>query len=281
MMQTRHAPSHEATLSAQRLTLRVGARTLLDAFTHTFYAGEIWCIAGPNGAGKTTLLSTLAGLLQPCAGHVELDGVRLADWPPMPLAQRRALMPQSAPDAFSASVLDIVMLNRFPHLSGWGWEREADREAAHAALDLLGLAAFAARDVLSLSGGERQRVALAAVLCQDAPLLLLDEPLSHLDLHHQIDCLEALAAWTREPRRTVMFSCHDLNLARRFATHALLLDGAGGVYAGPVHDVLTPTLASRAFGYPLILIRDGEHEALIPAPRARHESPAGHDTPAS
>ncbi|MFM0006121.1 ABC transporter ATP-binding protein [Paraburkholderia dipogonis] len=271
----------ESVLSAQRLTLRVGARTLLDAFTHTFYAGEIWCVAGPNGAGKTTLLSTLAGLLQPSAGHVELDGVRLADWPPLPLAQRRALMPQNAPDAFSASVLDIVMLNRFPHLTGWGWEREADREAAHAALDLLGLAAFAARDVLSLSGGERQRVALAAVLCQEAPLLLLDEPLSHLDLHHQIDCLEALATWTREPRRTVMFSCHDLNLARRFATHALLLDGAGGAYAGPVHDVLTPTLASRAFGYPLILIRDGEHEALIPAPRARHESTAAHDTPAS
>jgi iron complex transport system ATP-binding protein len=279
MMQV-HSVS-EPVLSAQRLTLRAGARTLLDAFTHTFYAGEIWCIAGPNGAGKTTLLSALAGLLQPSAGHVELDGARLADWPSLPLAQRRALMPQSAPDAFSASVLDIVMLNRFPHLTGWGWEREADREAAHAALDLLGLAAFAARDVLSLSGGERQRVALAAVLCQDAPLLLLDEPLSHLDLHHQIDCLDALATWTREPRRTVMFSCHDLNLARRFATHALLLDGAGGAYAGPVHDVLTPTLASRAFGYPLILIRDGEHEALIPAPRARHESPAGHDTPAS
>jgi iron complex transport system ATP-binding protein len=280
MMQAHPLPSPEATLSAQRLSLRMGARTLLDTFTHTFYAGEIWCIAGPNGAGKTTLLSTLAGLLHPSAGHVELDGVRLADWPPLPLAQRRALMPQSAPDAFSASVLDIVMLNRFPHLTGWGWEREADREAAHAALDSLGLAAFAARDVLSLSGGERQRVALAAVLCQDAPLLLLDEPLSHLDLHHQIGCLEALAAWTREPRRTVMFSCHDLNLARRFATHALLLDGAGGAFAGPVRDVLTPTLASRAFGYPLILIRDGEHEALIPAPRARHESAAGHDTPA-
>ncbi|ASW00216.1 ABC transporter ATP-binding protein [Paraburkholderia aromaticivorans] len=270
----------QAVLSAQRLTLRAGARTLLDAFTHTFYEGEIWCVAGPNGAGKTTLLSTLAGLLHPSAGHVEIDGVRVTDWPPLALAQRRALMPQSAPDAFSASVFDIVMLNRFPHLSGWGWEREADREAAHAALDLLGLAAFAARDVLSLSGGERQRAALAAVLCQDAPLLLLDEPLSHLDLHHQIDCLEALAAWTREPRRTVMFSCHDLNLARRFATHALLLDGAGGAYAGPVHDVLTPMLASRAFGYPLILIRDGEHEALIPAPRARHESSADHDMPA-
>ncbi|HZZ14001.1 MAG TPA: ABC transporter ATP-binding protein [Paraburkholderia sp.] len=270
MSNTAHAAP--AALSAQRVTLRAGTRTLLDTFTHTFYPGEIWCIAGPNGAGKTTLISTLAGLSQPSSGHVELDGVRLADWSASPLAQRRALMPQSAHDAFSASVLDIVMLNRFAHLHGWGWERESDRDAAQAALQTLGLADFAARDVLSLSGGERQRVALAATLCQDAPLLLLDEPLSHLDLHHQIDCLEALAVWTRAPRRTVLFSCHDLNLARRFATHALLLDGNGGVCAGPVHDVLTPALTSRAFGYPLILIRDGEHEALIPAPRSRHET---------
>jgi iron complex transport system ATP-binding protein len=177
-------------------------------------------------------------------------------------------------------VLDIVMLNRFPHLRGWGWEREADLDAAHAALQTLGLAAFASRDVLSLSGGERQRVALAAVLCQDAPLLLLDEPLSHLDLHHQIECLEALSEWTRAPRRTVLFSCHDLNLARRFATHALLLDGNGGARAGPVHEVLTPALTSRAFGYPLILLRDGEHEALIPAPRSRRESRSEHDASA-
>jgi iron complex transport system ATP-binding protein len=266
-------PSTGATLGAQQVTLRAGARTLLERFTHTFYPGEVWCIAGPNGAGKTTLISTLAGLLQPAAGHIELDGLRVAHWSPVPLARRRALMPQSMHDAFSASVLDIVMLNRFPHLAGWGWESPADRAAAHAALELLGLADFATRDVLSLSGGERQRVALAAALCQDAPLLLLDEPLAHLDLHHQIDCLETLAAWAAAPKlaapsRTVVFSCHDLNLARRFATHALLLDGAGAATAGPVRDVLTPALASRAFGYPLILLRDGGHEVLIPAPRS-------------
>ena len=264
--------SHAA-LSVENLTLRAGARTLLDGFTQHFQAGEMWCVAGPNGAGKTTLLDTLAGLSKPFAGRVELDGVALADWSPLPLAQRRASMPQSAPDAFSASVLDIVTLNRFPHLTGWGWESDADRAAARAALDRLGLANFAARDVLSLSGGERQRVALAAVLCQAAPLLLLDEPLSHLDLHHQIDCLEVLAEWVREAGRTVLFSCHDLNLARRFATHALLLDGAGGAHAGAVHDVLTPALTSRAFGYPLILIRDGAHEALIPAPRGAADNP--------
>ncbi|MGF6725043.1 iron complex transport system ATP-binding protein [Paraburkholderia sp. GAS41] len=269
MMTTRTtSPSPAATLSVQQITLRAGERTLLERFTHTFYPGEVWCIAGPNGAGKTTLISALAGLQQPAAGQVEVDGVRVADWPAVPLARRRALMPQSAHDAFSTSVLDIVMLNRFPHLAGWGWEGEADRAAAERALDLLGLTDLATRDVLSLSGGERQRVALAAVLCQDASLLLLDEPLSHLDLHHQIDCLEALGTWAGSPKRTVLFSSHDLNLARRFATHALLLDGKGGAFAGPVRDVLTPALASRAFGYPLILLQDGNHEALIPAPRA-------------
>jgi len=268
MMKTDSNAAFAASLRAQHLTLRTGTRTLVDDFTHVFHPGEIWCIAGPNGAGKTTLIATLAGLVRPAAGHVEIDGTRVADWPSARLAQRRALMPQSVHDAFSASVLDIVLLNRFPHLTGWGWERADDRAAAQAALALLDLADFARRDVLSLSGGERQRVALAAVLCQDAPLLLLDEPLAHLDLHHQIDCLEALHAWTRGGTRSVLFSCHDLNLARRFATHALLLEGNGIAHAGPVRDVLTPELASRAFGYPLVLIRDGDDEALIPAFRS-------------
>jgi iron complex transport system ATP-binding protein len=165
-----------------------------------------------------------------------------------------------------------VMLNRFPHLAGWGWKGADDRAAAQAALDALGLAGLASRDVLSLSGGERQRVAMAAALCQDAPLLLLDEPLSHLDLHHQIDCLHALERWVRDEteksERTVVFSCHDLNLARRFATHALLLDNVGNTHAGPAREILTPERASAAFGYPLALIRQDGHEALVPVMRA-------------
>ena len=258
-------PGVKALAAARSLTLRAGTRTLVEGLAQTFRAGELWCVAGANGAGKTTLISTLAGLTKPADGYVEIDGTALADWPPATLAQRRALMPQDIRDAFSASVLDIVLLNRYPHLTGWGWERADDRAAARTALAMLGLERLAARDVLSLSGGERQRVALAAVLCQGAPLLLLDEPLSHLDLHHQIACLEALTRWVHADARAIVFSCHDLNLARRFATHALLLDGRGGFHAGPVRDVLTPERASDAFGHPLVLIRDGAHEALVPA----------------
>jgi len=252
------------TLQLDAIVLRAGARTLVDALTQSIEAGEVWCIAGPNGAGKTTLINVLAGLAKAASGSVSLDGRALASWRAADLARARALMPQAAHDAFGATVLDTVLLNRFPHLAGWGWESEEDRAAARAALDTLGLASLASRDVLTLSGGERQRVALAAVLCQNAPLLLLDEPLSHLDLHHQIDCLNALVKAARDERRAVVLSCHDLNLARRFATHALLLDGQGGAQGGLVADVLTAERASAAFGYPLALIRDGEHEALVP-----------------
>ncbi|WP_250450585.1 ABC transporter ATP-binding protein [Caballeronia sp. ATUFL_M2_KS44] len=253
------------TLHIDNLSLRAGDRTLVRALSATIAAGDVWCIAGPNGAGKTTLIGVLAGLAKPASGSVSLDGRALSAWRAADLARRRALMPQSTHDVFSATVLDTVLLNRFPYLTGWGWESDDDRAAAHAALDALGLAAFASRDVLTLSGGERQRVALAAVLCQNAPLLLLDEPLAHLDLHHQIDCLNALVKSARDERRAVVLSCHDMNLARRFATHALLLDGQGGTHAGPVADVLTPERASAAFGYPLVLIRDGAHEALVPS----------------
>jgi iron complex transport system ATP-binding protein len=264
---------HAPLLATHALTLRVGARTLIESLTQGFAAGEIWCVAGANGAGKTTLIGALAGLREPTAGHVEVEGVTLAHWAPVRLAQRRALMPQDSRDAFSASVLDTVLLNRYPHLSGWGWEGDADRAAAHAALATLGLETLAARDVLSLSGGERQRVALAAALCQGTPLMLLDEPLAHLDLHHQIACLEALTHWVRSEARAVLFSCHDLNLARRFCTHALLLDGRGGFHAGPVREVLTPERASAAFGHPLVLIREGDHEALVPALATPASSP--------
>jgi iron complex transport system ATP-binding protein len=268
-------------LRVDHLALRAGNRTLIRDLTLSFSPGELWCVAGPNGAGKTTLITALAGLSKPASGAIMLDGISLDDWRQIDLARRRAWMPQATHDAFSATVFDIVMLNRFPHLAGSGWEGADDRAAVQAALDAWGLAGFASRDVLSLSGGERQRVALAAVSCQDAPLLLLDEPLSHLDLHHQIDCLHTLGQWVKRPEekwpeekseRTVVFSCHDLNLARRFATHALLLDNAGNTHAGPAREVLTPERASAAFGYPLTLIRQGDHEALVPVMRAPNPS---------
>jgi len=268
-------------LQTHALTLHAGKRVLVDWLDLAVATGECWCLAGPNGAGKTTLLSTLAGL-RPIedkpqrdstlagSGRVEIGGKPLAQWRPAPLAKMRALMPQQTRDAFGATALEVVLAGRHPYLAQgrWGaWESDDDIAAAVAALAQVGLEDFAARDVTTLSGGERQRVSLAAVLAQATPLLLLDEPVSHLDLHHQIDALEQLARHAERDDAAVIFSCHDLNLARRFATHALLLDGRGGWRAGPVHEVLSAEHCSNAFGYPLRLIRDGDDEALVPVRR--------------
>lgn len=268
-------------LQTHALTLRAGERVLVDWLDLAVAAGECWCLAGPNGAGKTTLLSTLAGLRPVQAtssrdaaiagsGRVEIEGKSLAQWRPAPLAKVRALMPQQTRDAFGATALEVVLAGRHPYLAQgrWGaWESDEDIAAAMAALAQVGMEDFAARDVTTLSGGERQRVSLAAVLAQATPLLLLDEPVSHLDLHHQIDALEQLARHAQRDDAAVIFSCHDLNLARRFATHALLLDGRGGWRAGPVGEVLSAEYCSDAFGYPLRLIRDGNDEALVPVRR--------------
>ncbi|HEM7812146.1 TPA: ABC transporter ATP-binding protein, partial [Burkholderia multivorans] len=120
MTAARFDAAEQGAYAARDLTLKAGARTLLAAFTQVFRPGEIWCVAGPNGAGKTTLLATLAGLRPPAGGNVEIDGRPLSAWPPAQLAQRRALMPQQLHDAFSATVFDTVLLNRFPYLGGWG-----------------------------------------------------------------------------------------------------------------------------------------------------------------
>lgn len=263
-----------ASLELDRLCLRAGTRTLVDDLCVSIEAGQIWCVAGPNGAGKSTLIDVIAGLRHAAGGHVSFDGEPLDRWSIEARARRRAWMPQSTHDAFGATVLETVLIGRYPWIGGWGWERDIDRGLALDALRALDMEAFAQRDVTTLSGGERQRVALAAALCQDAPLLLLDEPLSHLDLRHQIDCLRVLRRWVHDDcaTRTILFSCHDLNLARAFATHAMLLDGKGTALCGAVRDVLTPAHTSRAFGFPLVLLGDGEREMLVPRLDPLHDS---------
>ena len=236
-------------LETQDLLLRVGGRTLVRGMSFRLNAGEVWCLLGPNGSGKSTFLHTAVGLRAPQGGALRLAGRALADWPADGAARQRGFLPQAFHDAFSASVLDSVMLGRHPYLSRWQWEGEDEREIALAALEAVDLAGFERRDILTLSGGERQRVALAALLAQDAPLLLLDEPVSHLDLHHQVLVLKHLVGLTRSRGKGVLFTVHDLDLAARFASHAVLLMPQGKVSQGPIGEVMTEAALRSAFGH--------------------------------
>jgi iron complex transport system ATP-binding protein len=251
-------------LEAERLVLGVNGRTLVRDLSFRLGAGELWCMLGPNGVGKSTFLHTAVGLRAPQGGVLRLGGKRLGDWPADEAARQRSFLPQTIHDAFSASVLESVMLGRHPYLSRWQWEGEEEREIARTALRAVDLAGFERRDVLTLSGGERQRVALAALLAQDAPLFLLDEPVSHLDLHHQIMVLAHLDELARDRGKGVLFTVHDLNLAARFATHALLLTPEGAVRQGPIDEVLDEAALWCAFGHRVSRIEAAGRTLFVP-----------------
>lgn len=235
--------------SARGLRLAVGARTLLEALDWEVRAGEFWCVLGPNGAGKTTLLKRAAAVSAPgsCQGALAWQGRERSAWTRDALALLRAYLPQHSADAFDASVLETVLLGRHPHLGRWQWESRNDGALALNALAQVDMAGYARRGVRSLSAGERQRVAIAALLAQEPRLYLFDEPLSHQDLPHQ-SALARLFARLAADRHAVITAIHDINIAARHASHALLLDGRGGACAGPVEAILNADRLSHAFG---------------------------------
>jgi iron complex transport system ATP-binding protein len=249
-------------LEASRLTLHAGTRELLRDLSLCVNAGELWCVLGPNGSGKTTLLHTLAGVSTPAAGRVCLMGADLAHTPPEHTARRRALLTQTVHDSFSARALEVVLLGRHPHHDRWSFDDNEDRRIAQDALAAVDAAALWARDVVTLSGGERQRVAIAALLAQRVPLMLLDEPTAHLDLRHQIGVLEHLRGLVDAGGHAAVIALHDLNLAARFATHALVLGGAAPV-AGTVDDAMSEDALAAAFEHPLRRLRTGSRWTYI------------------
>ncbi len=252
-------------IRTQNLRLKVGSRLLVDALDWQMQPGECWCVIGRNGAGKSTLLRTLAGLRQPDSGNVLLEERSLADWPLLPLARTRAFLPQARSDAFGYCAIETVLAARHPYHTGSRWESDVDHQAALAALHAMEVADLAVRDVRTLSGGERQRVAIAALLAQDAPLMLLDEPANALDLAHQASVMALLSRLCREQRKTVLMAGHDLNLAHGIATHALLLMGEGRWRAGQADKIMTESLLSDCLGHPVEQVQHNGRIVYIPA----------------
>lgn len=250
-------------LRATALHVRVGTLTLLDRLELTIDAGEVWAVLGQNGVGKTTLLHTLAGLHPAADGGLWLDGRALSQWTRRDIARRVGLLPQDNHDAFPSTVLETALIGRHPHLDSWRWEGAADREIAWNALRQVGLEDFAERLVGSLSGGERRRLAMATLLTQDPALMLLDEPSNHLDLHHQVQLLGLVAARARAPGKAALMTLHDVNLADRFCSHALLIFPGGATLAGPCHEVLDQANLTRLYAHPIRELRAAGRRAFL------------------
>ena len=234
-------------LACTQLTVEVAGRVLVRDLELAIAGGSVTAVLGRNGAGKTMTLHTLAGLRTPARGTVTLDGQPLANWPRRALARKLGLLTQTTEDPFPSTVLDSVLVGRHPHIDFWRWESDADRAIARAALSAVVLEDLVERDVDTLSGGERRRVAVAALLAQDPDVMLLDEPINHLDPHHQLDVLKLLRDRARAGR-TVVMSLHDAGLAARFSDYALLLFGDGEWLSGPTSEVLTPATMTKLYG---------------------------------
>lgn len=238
-------------LNIHHLTISTGKRLLIDQLACQVAPGECWAILGKNGTGKTTLLRTLSALRKPDSGDVELHGKTLSQWDPISLARQRAYLPQKQHDAFSYSVLQSVMAGRHPYHARNYWETETDMQAVDMAMQQMDVISLAERDIRFLSGGERQRVALASVLAQDTPLLLLDEPVNSLDLAHQVSFMQLVRNLCQVQKKSVMMVIHDLNLVHNVATHALLLQDGGNWYAGEISEVMEEQKLSECLGYPV------------------------------
>lgn len=247
------APAAGETLAAARgVSVRLGERAVLREVLRevslTVTAGEVLALVGPNGAGKSTLLAALAADLPAAAGEVTVAGRPAPGWSARELAMRRAVLPQATTVSFPFTVAEVVAMGRAP----WaGTAAAAEDEAAVAeAMTAAEVAGFAARPFSALSGGERARVALARVLAQRAPLLLLDEPTAALDLRHQ-ELVMLLCRRLAAGGRAVVVVLHDLALAAAYADRAAVLDDGHLAAAGPPAEVLTEDLLTRVYRYPV------------------------------
>ena len=251
-------------LTVRNLDVSIGERVLCRGLSLELQNGESLAILGRNGAGKSTLLTTLAGLRPIQQGRIEIDTMPLAEIPPKSLAQQRGYCPQQQQDAFSATVLEVALVGRHPHLGRWAWESSRDVELAYVALDQVGMRDMADRDVHTLSGGERQRLALAALLVQAPTLYLLDEPLAHLDLNHAIAVLDMFSRYVASEQHTLVAVLHDPNLARRYFQRTLLLFDDGSWIEGNSAEVLTQENLTCLYAHPLHCLQGDGLQWFVP-----------------
>jgi len=214
---------------------------------------ESIAVIGPNGSGKSTLLKLLAGIVTPEEGSVTVEGVPVKSLGRRALSRRMALVSQEGAGQFPFTVADVVLMGRAPYLSGFQMERAGAHEKARRAMETTDIAELSERPIGMLSGGERQRAFIARALCQDTPILLLDEPTAFLDIAHQVSLLSLIGRLNTDHNKTIISVTHDINLAASFFDRIVVLDH-GRVFAdGRPGEVITERTIKRVYGTEVLI----------------------------
>ena len=256
-----------STISLRSVSVALDGKRVVDDVDLELAPGEWVTLIGPNGAGKSTLLRAIAGLVS-FGGAIELDGEPLEGLRRRDVARRLAFVPQSPLLPADMTVREYVLLGRTPHIGPFGSESRRDVAAARRALERLELGPFSERRLHTLSGGEQQRVVLARALAQEAPLLLLDEPTTALDIGRQQQALELVVELREQGPLTVLSAMHDLTLALQYGDRLALLSGGRLVAAGAPEEIATESLLAEHYGADVQVITNGNGPVAV-VPRRR------------
>jgi iron complex transport system ATP-binding protein len=226
-------------LDIQNLTVQYGSLKIVDNLSFTVRPQEWLMVVGPNGAGKSTVVSAIAQGV-PYSGKVLIEDHNIAKMKPKTAAKHFGVLTQNHAVGYSFTVEEVIRLGRYAFSKGMFSPKDNENEEKiEKAIQMTGMSPFRKQSVLTLSGGELQRTFLAQLLAQDPQLLILDEPTNHLDLVYQKQIFELIKSWIRDTGRAVISVVHDLNLAKAYGTHALLLDRGRAVSLGGTNEVLT------------------------------------------
>ena len=256
-------------LEIQSLTVAYQDQPVLDGLDLSVQRGEILAIVGPNGAGKSTLIRALSGVLPPRSGRMLLDKSDVNQLSVTSRARLLAVVPQARQLPGAYTVYQTVLLGRTPYLNWLGSAGKRDHAIVKQSMQQTHTLELSDRRVGELSGGEQQRVLLARALAQDAPVLLLDEPTTHLDLQHQSNLLNLVRGLAGQRGLTVLMVVHDLNLASLYADRVALM-AEGKIYrCGTPEDVLTSENLSFIYNVPVNVIRHPEYGKPLILPDGR------------
>ncbi|SEK13768.1 iron complex transport system ATP-binding protein [Paraburkholderia tropica] len=246
--QDAHAP---AMFTLDGVSFAADGRTLLKPLSLTLAKHRMYGLIGHNGSGKSTLVKLLARQQQPAAGTLTFAGQPLAQWDNRAFARKVAYLPQQLPAADGMTVRELVALGRYPWHGALGRFSRTDTQKVLEAMEQTDVVRFADRAVDSLSGGERQRVWLAMLVAQDSDCLLLDEPISALDIAHQIEVLALVRRLSEERGIGVVVVLHDINMAGRFCDELIALKGGSLLAHGPSAELMRAETLSAIYGIPM------------------------------
>lgn len=234
----------------------VSGKMLLGPLDLALPARGVVGLIGHNGSGKSTLIKLLARQQPPSSGTLLFEGGPIGDWREHDFTRRVAYLPQSAPPAAGMLVRELVALGRYPWHGALGRFGKNDREKVAEAMALTDVERFAGRLVETLSGGERQRVWLAMLIAQDARCLLLDEPISALDVAHQVEVLGLVRRLAEERGLAVVVVLHDVNMAARFCDEIIALHSGRLIARGTPAEIMTPPVLEAVYGVPMAVMTE-------------------------